>query len=81
MIDYVTTFIAIFLLDVVYTYYLRCVADDNVLGASFWSVACYILGSVAVINYTTNHMLIIPAMAGAFFGTFVGMKIKKRIVP
>ena len=78
MIEYITTFFAIFLLDVVYTYYLRCVANDNVLGASFWSVACYILGSIAVINYTTNHWLMIPAMAGAFFGTFVGMKIKKN---
>ena len=80
MIDYVTTFFAIFLLDVVYTYYLRCVADNSVLGASFWSVACYILGSVAVINYTTNHWLILPAIAGAFVGTFVGMKIKKHTI-
>ena len=80
MIDYVTTFFAIFLLDVVYTYYLRCVADNNVFGASFWSVPCYILGSVAVINYTTNHWLIIPAIVGAFVGTFVGMKIKKKNV-
>jgi hypothetical protein len=80
MIDYITTFFAIFLLDVVYTYYLRCVADNSVLGASFWSVACYILGSVAVINYTTNHWLLIPAMAGAFAGTFVGMKIKKNTI-
>lgn len=78
MIDYVVTFFAIFLLDVVYTYYLRCVTDNNVLGASFWSVACYILGTVAVINYTTNHWLVIPAIVGAFVGTFVGMKIKKK---
>ena len=80
MIDFVTTFFAIFLLDVVYTYYLRCITDNNVLGASFWSVACYILGSIAVINYTTNHWLLIPAMVGAFCGTYVGMKIKKRAV-
>jgi len=80
MIDFVTTFFAIFLLDVVYTYYLRCITDNNVLGASFWSVACYILGSIAVINYTTNHWLLIPAMVGAFCGTYVGMKIKKKAV-
>jgi hypothetical protein len=72
------TFFSIFFLDIVYTYYLRCVANDNVLGASFWSVACYILGSVAVISYTTNHWLVIPAISGAFCGTYVGMKIKKR---
>ena len=80
MIDFVTTFFAIFFLDVVYTYYLRCITDNNVLGASFWSVACYILGSIAVINYTTNHWLLIPAMVGAFCGTYVGMKIKKKAV-
>jgi hypothetical protein len=78
MLDYIVTFFSIFFLDIVYTYYLRCVANDNVLGASFWSVACYILGSVAVISYTTNHWLIIPALAGAFCGTYVGMKVKKR---
>ena len=78
MIDHITTFFAIFLLDIVYTYYLRCVMNENVLGASFWSVACYILGSVAVINYTTNHWLVIPAIVGAFCGTWVGMKIRKK---
>ena len=80
MIDYITTFFAIFLLDVVYTYYLSCMADNHVMGASVWSVACYILGSIAVKNYTTNHWLLIPAMAGAFCGTYVGMKLKKQVV-
>jgi hypothetical protein len=77
IIESIITFSSIFLLDIVYTYYLRCVAGNNVLGASFWSVACYILGSAAVISYTTNHWLIIPAVAGAFCGTYVGMKVKK----
>ena len=78
MFEYTTTFFAIFLLDIVYTYYLRCIATDNVLGASFWSVACYILGSIAVINYTTNHWLMIPAVVGAFCGTYVGMIVRKK---
>ena len=78
MLEYITTFFAIFLLDIVYTYYLRCVTNDNMLGASSWSVACCILGSVAVINYTTNHWLMIPACLGAFCGTYVGMKMKKK---
>ena len=67
------------MLDVVYTYYLRCVNNNEVLGASCWSIACYLLGSLAVINYTTNHWLLIPAVFGAFCGTYVGMKIKKNI--
>jgi uncharacterized membrane protein YfcA len=78
MIDYLTTFFAIFLLDIVWTYYLRCVQYNQVLKASAWSVACYVLGSIAVIKYTTNNWLILPAMIGAFCGTFVGMKLKKK---
>ena len=78
MFDYAVTFLAIFMLDVVYTDYLRCVNNNEVLGASFWSIACYLLGSLAVINYTTNHWLLIPAVFGAFCGTYVGMKIKKN---
>lgn len=78
MFDYAVTFFAIFMLDVVYTYYLRCVNNNEILGASFWSIACYLLGSLAVINYTTNHWLLIPAVVGAFCGTYVGMKIKKN---
>lgn len=76
MIDYASTFFAIFTLDIVYTYYLRCVAKNQVMGASLWSVACYLLGSYAVIEYTTNHWLMIPAVLGAFCGTYAGMKLK-----
>lgn len=72
--DYVLTFSAVFLLDIVYTFYLRCVKDSRTLMASSWSVACYIGGSVAVINYTADHWMLIPACLGAFCGTYAGMK-------
>ena len=36
-------------------------------------VAC-----VAVINYTTNYWLLIPAGLGAFLGTWVGMRLRAR---
>ena len=75
MLDYIFTFLAVFILDIVYTYYLRCVKDGRAVMASWWSIACYIGGSVAVINYTTNHWMLIPACLGAFCGTYVGMKI------
>ena len=77
MMSWVSTFAAIFLLDIVYTYYLRCVANNQVMGASLWSVACYMLGSYAVIEYTSNNLLMIPAMLGAFCGTYAGMKLKR----
>ena len=75
MWEYLFTFLAVFLLDVVYTYYLRCVKDGRVMMASVWSVACYLGASVAVINYTSDHWMLVPAALGAFCGTYVGMKI------
>ena len=78
MIEYATTFLATFSLDLVYTYYLKCVERDHILGASLWSVACYVLGGVAIINFTSNYWLLVPACVGAFCGTFVGMVLKKR---
>jgi uncharacterized membrane protein YfcA len=78
MIETILIFFAAFGLDIVYTYYLKHVEKNNALGASFWSVACYILGSVAVINYTADHWLLVPALTGAFFGTYVGMKIRQK---
>ena len=75
--DYVLTFLVVLLLDLVYTYYLRSVQKGYAIRASLWSMACYLGASIAVINYTTNHLLLIPAVMGAFVGTYIGMKIKK----
>jgi uncharacterized protein YebE (UPF0316 family) len=76
--DYVLTFISLFCIDIFYTYYLRAVADNKALVASVWSIVVTILGAFVVINYTTDHMMLIPAALGAFCGTFVGMKLKKK---
>jgi hypothetical protein len=77
MLEYIVTFFALFFTDVFYTYYLRAVSDSKPLLASGWAVVVFIIASVAVINYTTNHWLLIPACAGAFLGTYVGMKFRK----
>lgn len=79
MIDYIITFFALFFTDVFYTYYLRSVQHDEVIKASVWAVVVFFIAAIAVVNYTTNHWLLIPACAGAFCGTFVGMKIRKKM--
>ena len=77
MIDYVITFLAIFVLDIVYTQYLKNVNLDNAISASFWAMICYAMNSYAIINFTENKYLMIPAILGAFCGTYVGLKINK----
>jgi diacylglycerol kinase len=78
MIDYVFTFFALFFTDIFYTYYLKSVQEEHALRASCWAVLVFLVACFAVIEYTTNHMLLIPAAFGAFCGTFVGIKLRKK---
>ena len=70
----------VFFTDIFYTYYLKAVQEERVIGASFWAVIVFIVACIAVINYTTNYWLLIPAGVGAFCGTYVGMILRKRKV-
>ena len=80
MIEYVVTFFAVFFTDIFYTYYLRAVQEEQTMRASLWASIVFIVACVAVINYTTNYWLLIPAGVGAFCGTYVGMILRKRKV-
>jgi thiamine transporter ThiT len=78
MIDYLLAFFAIFFADIFYTYYLKAVHEEQTVKASAWAVIVYVIAAVAIIEYNSNHMLLIPAAVGAFCGTFVGIKLRKR---
>jgi hypothetical protein len=78
MTEYIVTFFALFFTDVFYTYYLRAVNNNEVLKSSLWAVVVFVIAAIAVVNYTTDHWLLIPAALGAFCGTFVGMTIRKK---
>jgi hypothetical protein len=71
---YIFTFVCMFFTDIVYTQLLKSVQNDKPLASSIWASLITFLGGVAVINYTTDNMMIIPAILGAFAGTYVGMK-------
>jgi hypothetical protein len=75
MWEYVVTFFAVFFTDIFYTYYLRAVQHEQAMAASVWATVVFVMACVAVINYTTNSWLLIPA--GAFLGTWVGMRMRK----
>jgi hypothetical protein len=71
---YIFTFLSMFVTDIVYTQLLKSVQNDRPLASSIWASLITFLGGVAIINYTSNNMMIIPAILGAFCGTYVGMK-------
>lgn len=78
MFEYTVTFFAVFFTDAIYVYFVKSIQHDHPWRAAFWSVLVTFTASIAVINYTTDHMALIPALLGAFFGTFLGMKIRKN---
>jgi hypothetical protein len=71
---YIFTFLSMFVTDIVYTQLLKSVQNDRPLASSIWASAITFLGGIAIINYTNDNMMIIPAVLGAFAGTYVGMK-------
>ncbi len=78
MLSYILTFILVFVVDIIYTYYLKAINENHALTAGFWGAFAWLIGSLAVIEYTANHWLLIPACAGAFCGTWVGIKLRTR---
>ena len=78
MIEYITTFFAVLATDLIYVYFVKSIQQDQPLKAAWWAMVVTFTASVAIINYTTDHWALIPALLGAFIGTWVGMKIKKN---
>jgi hypothetical protein len=78
MINWIVTFLSLFVTDILYTYYLKAVQKDEAFKASLWITVIFIVSCVAVIHYTTDRTLMIPAALGAFSGTYVGIKFKKN---
>jgi uncharacterized membrane protein YfcA len=78
MISYAVTFLAVFATDLIYVYFVKSIQQDQPLSAGLWSMVVTLTASIAVINYTEDHYALIPALLGAFAGTWLGMKIKKQ---
>ena len=78
MISYVVTFLAVFVTDLLYVYFVKSIQEDQPISAGLWSMVVTLTASIAVINYTEDHYALIPALLGAFAGTWLGMKIKKQ---
>ena len=78
MTGWVFAFIAAFALDAVWARYNMATADKRTLAAGVYSVAIYIMNSGLVIFYVVDHWLLVPAVAGAFFGTVASIEMRKR---
>jgi hypothetical protein len=68
-------FVAVAALDFVWAYYTRYVNDGRAVCAGFAAILIMLLGGTAVIGYTADPWMLIPAGVGAFVGTFTAVKM------
>ncbi len=76
--EYIITFLSLFFIDAVNAFYIDALNSDRKIVASLWASILTVLGCIAVINYVNNHIMLIPAILGAFIGTYVGMKLRNK---
>lgn len=71
-------FCGMFVLDFVWAYYTKAIADNKPLPASVTAVVIILLSGSVVIAYTSNPWLLIPVSFGAFGGTWASVEAKLR---
>lgn len=77
-LPYAATFVAVFVLDLCWVYYVRQVDRGTPMAAGLWASFLFLTSAAATVSYVENPKLLVPAVAGAFFGTVVGVKRARR---
>ena len=75
--NYIITFASVLVTDLLYVAFVKDIQRNNVLLTCLWSTALTLTTAVAIINYTLDHYALIPALLGAFAGTWLGMVCKR----
>lgn len=82
MSNYTTSFIfvmlAMFFADVCWAYYFIKIEERKSIAAGTWAVLIYMFGAFTVTSYMSDKTLIVAAMIGSFFGTYITIEYKKR---
>lgn len=72
----VLVFVACAISDVLWAFYIKATAGHHTWLAACGSAAIVLVGCFSVVEYITNHVMIIPAAAGAFVGTATYLSFK-----
>jgi xanthine/uracil permease len=73
-LNYLIIFISLVLIDIVYIFYLKYVAQNKINKASGWASVVTLLNGIIIINYSSDIYSVLSAMIGAYVGTFISMK-------
>lgn len=78
MMDWFLAFAGMVVLDIVFAFYTLKVAQRAEIQASLFATAILGLNGLVTVLYVEDNKLIVPAMVGAFVGTWIAIKIDKR---
>jgi hypothetical protein len=76
--EYPAAFFAMFFTDIFNAYYIQAIQQARALKASTWAAILYVLHASALIGAAYNPYLLIPAVLGAFAGTYVGVRYRPQ---
>ena len=74
MFNWLLVFVATLLVDFCWTRYNVHSAAKHAHRAAAWSAGIILFGFVNVVSYTADHWLVIPALLGAYAGTWVAIR-------
>lgn len=80
MLECILVFFALLIVDLLNAFYIKNIQKNKAMIAASTAVVLFLSASIAVIGYVDNHWLLIPAAAGAFAGTYIGVKINIGVV-
>lgn len=73
-VSYFLVFLSTLAADYAWTKYNMHSAAKRAHPAAIWSCAIILCGAFNVVAYTSNHWLLIPAVLGAYAGTWVAVR-------
>lgn len=77
-IQCILVFLALIAVDFCWTFYIAKVAEKKAIAAACWSAMIMVCGAFATISYLENKWLLIPAILGAWVGTFLAIKLNLK---
>ncbi len=78
ILNMIFIFFVVLIADMLWVHYIDYVATYKPILAANFAVLVYGASSVAIIAYTSDAIYLIPAFVGAWIGTYVIVKWKKR---
>lgn len=74
----IISFLALFVTDLCWAFYISRVKDHQPLRSALWAVGLFLTGAIGTISYVNDPWLLIPAAIGAFSGTFLAVLLEKK---